>query len=91
MNVIIKTDENKLIQRLKQENEELIEEIGLLKRRLNENKSIKELQEEIVELKERLKNYRNPSRNKSYYVRNRDKILQRSKERYHKSKETKCV
>lgn len=39
----------------------------------------KQLKDEITTLKEKLKKYTNPSRNKDYYKKNRNKIIQQNK------------
>ena len=48
-----------------------------------------ELKKEIIELKERLSKYSNPSRAKKYYEANKDKLLEKRAERYKKEKELK--
>ena len=42
---------------------------------------IKELEEEILDLKEKLKKYTKPQRNKDYYKRNAEKIREKDRER----------
>ena len=53
----------------------------------DENKIIQELKKENKELKEKLQKYTNPKRHQKYYGKNRDKILEKTKERYYKQKE----
>jgi hypothetical protein len=53
----------------------------------DENKIIQELRRENKELKERLQKYTNPKRHQKYYNKNKDKILEKTKERYYKNKE----
>ena len=57
----------------------------LLKNKINE------LEKEIIELKEHLKKYTAPSRNKKYYENHRDEIIQKSKEYKEKTGNKKVV
>ena len=47
---------------------------------IDPNETIKELKMEIERLKEQLKKYTAPSRNKKYYEANKEKIQQQQKE-----------
>jgi len=55
-----------------------------------ENIKLKELlddrEKQIEELKMKLKKYTNPQRNKKYYEKNKDKLLEKSKEYHEKLK-----
>ena len=48
---------------------------------LEQSQLIEKLQLEIKELKERLKKYTNPERNKKYYENNKDMIIMRNNSR----------
>jgi hypothetical protein len=54
---------------------------------MNDKEIIEKQKEEIKKLKEKLQKYTNPSCYKKYYEKNKDKILNKKKERYYKNKE----